>query len=179
VGATVTQDEHDGAGASVTRAAFLETMALFPTGVTIVTTLADDGAARGLTCNAFMSVSAEPPLVLVSLDRTSNTLPALLGARRFAVNFLASGRRDLALRFAGKEADKFAGVSWVASEPHSLPVLHEDSVAHVFCDVVQEIEAGDHVLLLGHVRGVSPPDPGVVPLLYFRRTYDTWPVVDR
>lgn len=162
-------------GTQVERQAFLASMSAFPTGVTIVTTLDDDGSACGLTCNAFMSVSAEPPLVLVSVDKTSNTLPALRRARRFVINFLAAGRQELAMLCASKQSDKFHGIAWRASSHHGLPVLHEDSVAHVCCDVVEEIEAGDHVLLLGHVRDVSPPEPDAVPLLYFQRTFDTWP----
>jgi flavin reductase (NADH) len=163
-------------GLRVERDAFVTSMAAFPTGVTIVTTLDDQGAACGLTCNAFMSVSAEPPLVLVSVDKTSNTLPALRDAGRFIVNFLAAGREQLALLCATKRKDKLMAISWRASDYGGLPILHEDSVAHVTCDIVEEIEAGDHVLLLGHVRNLSPPEPDAVPLLYFRRKYDKWPV---
>jgi flavin reductase (DIM6/NTAB) family NADH-FMN oxidoreductase RutF len=163
-------------GLQVEREAFITSMAAFPTGVTIVTTLDRDGIARGLTCNAFMSVSAEPPLVLVSVDKASNTLPALRRVGRFVVNFLAAGREELALHCASKLDDKFMAVKWRPSDQHGLPVLHEDSIAHLRCDLVREIEAGDHVLLLGHVQEVSPPDPGAVPLLYFQRAYDSWPV---
>jgi flavin reductase (DIM6/NTAB) family NADH-FMN oxidoreductase RutF len=153
-------------------------MGAFPTGVTVVTTLDDDEAPVGLTCNAFASVSAEPPLVLVSLDRTSNTLAALRRCGRFVVNFLAAGREEMATRCAGKGRDKFVPIAWEPTR-HGLPVLHEDSIAHVACEVVQEIEAGDHMLFIGHVFEARPPDPDAVPLLYFRRTFDTWPVVGR
>jgi flavin reductase (DIM6/NTAB) family NADH-FMN oxidoreductase RutF len=163
-------------GLRVERDEFIASVAAFPTGVTIVTTLDEGGTACGLTCNAFMSVSADPPLVVVSVDKTSNTLPALRSTRRFVVNFLAAGREELALLCASKRTDKFVEIAWRASEQHGLPILHEDSVAHARCDLVQEVEAGDHVLLLGHVQEVSPPDPDAVPLLYFRRTYDRWPV---
>jgi flavin reductase (DIM6/NTAB) family NADH-FMN oxidoreductase RutF len=170
------QNGSERSGLRVEREEFIASMAAFPTGVTIVTTRDEDGVACGLTCNAFMSVSAEPPLVVVSVDKASNTLPALRHARRFVVNFLAAGREDLAQLCASKRNDKFMAINWRASERHGLPILHEDSVAHVCCDVVQEIEAGDHVLLLGHVLEVSPPEPDAVPLLYFKRTYDIWPV---
>jgi flavin reductase (DIM6/NTAB) family NADH-FMN oxidoreductase RutF len=152
-------------------------MGAFPTGVTVVTTLDADDNPVGLTCNAFASVSAEPPLVLVSLDRTSNTLPALRGRGRFVINFLAAGRDELATRCAGKARDKFVPIPW---EPtfHGLPVLRDDSIAHVSCDVVEEVEAGDHILFIGRVIEARPPDPGAVPLLYFRRTFDRWPVID-
>ena len=162
--------------ADVDRDTFFASMAAFPTGVTVVTTIDDEGTVSGLTCNAFMSVSAEPPLVLISVSQTSNTLPVLRSAGRFVVNLLAAGREELAELCASKQPDKFAGVPWEPSRHHGLPVLREDSVAHVCCDVVQELEAGDHVLFLGHVKHVAPPQPGTVPLLYFRRTYDEWPV---
>jgi flavin reductase (DIM6/NTAB) family NADH-FMN oxidoreductase RutF len=172
-------DGHNGSehsGIRVEREAFIASMSAFPTGVTIVTTVDENGEACGLTCNAFMSVSAEPPLVLVSVDKSSNTLPALRHTRSFVVNFLSAGREELATLCASKRSDKFMAINWRASDHHGLPILHEDSVAHVSCDVVSEIEAGDHVLLLGHVQDLTPPEPGSVPLLYFKRTYDTWPV---
>ena len=170
-------DRHDRleAGSSAERDAFIASMATFPTGVTVVTTFDREGSVCGLTCNAFMSVSADPPLVLVSVDKRSNTLPALQEVRRFVVNFLAAGREELAMLCASKRTDKFVAVKWRASTHEGLPILHEDSVAYVCCDVVQEIEAGDHVLLLGHVRDMSPPQPGAVPLLYFKQMFDTWP----
>ena len=113
----------------------------------------------------------------MSLDRTSNTLPALRKRGRFVINFLAAGREEMATRCAGKAHDKFVPIPW---EPtfHGLPVLREDSIAHVSCDVVEEVEAGDHILFIGHVFEARPPDPDAVPLLYFRRTFDRWPVVD-
>ena len=155
--------------------AFTASMAAFPTGVTIVTTTNEHGSPFGLTCNAFMSVSVDPPLVLVSVDRDSNTLPALQSSRQFVVNFLAAGREELALHFAGKHADKFTGRPWQPSDEHGLPVLHEVVVAHIACEVVNEIEAGDHILLLGRVYHASPPEADALPLLYYRRTFDRWP----
>lgn len=160
---------------AVGRTDFIASMAAFPTGVTVVTTLTEDGEPRGLTCNAFMSVSAEPPLVLVSLDATSNTLPALRSKRHFVVNFLAAGRESLALLFATKEPGKFASVPFRPTDRGGLPVLHEDSIAHVVCEVVDETEAGDHVLFLGRVYEARKPEDGAVPLLYYRRAYDRWP----
>ncbi len=159
----------------VERPDFVASMAAFPTGVTIVTTLDEQGAPVGLTCNAFASISADPPLVLISVDRASNTLRALQQTRRFVVNFLAAGRGQLAIRCASKATDKFVEIAWEPTH-HGLPVLHEDSVAHVSCEVVDEIEAGDHIIFIGHVFEARPPAPDEVPLLYFRRTFDRWPV---
>ena len=164
--------------AAVERQAFTASMASFPTGVTLVTTLDAAGLPCGLTCNAFMSVSVDPPLVLVSVDRDSQTLPALRRMRHFVVNFLAAGREELATLCASKRTDKFVEIDWEATH-RGLPVLLSDSVAHVSCSVEQEIEAGDHVLFLGRVFDARPPEPDAVPLLYFRRMFDQWPVLER
>lgn len=167
-----TADEPPASG--VDRATFTAIMGAFPTGVAVVTTLDADGRPRGLTSNALTSVSAEPPLVLVCVDRRSNTLPALQHTRKFVVNFLAEGRADLSNRFATKDPDKFAGVAWRPTAS-GIPVLHADSFAHAECVVEQEIEAGDHILFIGRVVAGRPPTPGVQPLMYFRRTYASWP----
>src|SRR3954447_18076827 len=96
------------APASVDRATFFASMAEFATGVTVVTTVDAAGRPLALTCNAFTSVSAEPPLALVSVDTASTTLPPLLAPRRFVVTYLAAGRADLAPACASKADDKFA-----------------------------------------------------------------------
>ena len=150
-------------------------MSAFPTGVAVVTTLDDDGEPRGLTTNALCAVSAEPPLLLVCVDRESRTLPALLHSRRFVVNFLSEQRHELARLFASKADDKFASVAW---EPGlgGMPCLREDSLAFAECETEQELAAGDHVILTGLVVGGLVPDPESVPILYFRRSYSS-PVV--
>ena len=83
-------------------------MSAFPTGVAIVTTLEPDGTPRGLTTNAVTSVSAEPPILLVCVDRNSRTLPALLHTKRFVVNFMRSDHVEICQLFASKADDKFA-----------------------------------------------------------------------
>jgi flavin reductase (DIM6/NTAB) family NADH-FMN oxidoreductase RutF len=88
---------------------FRDLMASFPAGVT-VTALGDDGDVRGLTVSSFCSVSLDPPLVLVCIDKGSNTLPAIQARSAFTVNFLATGREELAGRLAGKGSTKFEGV---------------------------------------------------------------------
>jgi len=168
-----TPESSAGSGGSVDRATFFAIMSAFPTGVTVVTTMDGDGEPRGLTSNAVCSVSAEPPLLLVCVDKKSNTLPGLRHTGRFVVNYLAAGRGDLANRFASKEPDKFAGVSWRPAH-NGMPWLHADSLAHAECSVTQEIEAGDHYVFLGQVDDGQAAAPGTQPLMYFRRTYGTW-----
>lgn len=168
-----TPETSAGPSGYVDKATFFAIMSAFPTGVTIVTTLDSDGQPRGLTSNAVCSVSAEPPIVLVCVDKKSNTLPGLRHTKRFVVNYLAAGRGDLANLFASKDPDKFANVSWRPAK-NAMPWLHTDSLAHAECSVLQEIEAGDHYLFLGRVDDGQPPAPGTHPLMYFRRTYGTW-----
>src|SRR5919206_4658402 len=102
------------------RAQFFAIMGAFPTGVTIVATLDNEGQPKGLTSNAVCSVSADPPLMLVCVDKHSNTLPALRQSKRFVVNYLAAGRGELSNLFASKEPDKIARVAWPAG-PHGMP----------------------------------------------------------
>jgi flavin reductase ActVB len=157
----------------IDRQAFFEVMASFPSGVAIVTTAADDGVPRGLTTTAVCSVSADPPTVLVSVDLGSRTLAALRERREFVVNFIGAGRSDLCLLFASKEPEKFARVPWTPS-PSGLPLLYEDALAWAECTTLQEVEVGDHVILIavvvdGAVRPELEP-----PLLYYRRSWGVW-----
>ena len=87
-------------------------MACFPTGVAIVTAHETGDRPRGLTLSAFCAVSLDPPLVLVCVDKSSNTLPALRTAGGFTVNFLAGGREHLAVLYASKAEEKFDGIAW-------------------------------------------------------------------
>ena len=96
----------------VHRTTFFQIMSAFPTGVAIVTTLEPDGTPRGLTTNAVTSVSADPPILLVCVDRDSRTLPALRQSRRFVVNFMRDDHAEICELFASKAEDKFASVAW-------------------------------------------------------------------
>jgi flavin reductase (DIM6/NTAB) family NADH-FMN oxidoreductase RutF len=159
----------------VAREEFFAIMSAFPTGVAVVTTLDADGEPRGLTTNAVCAVSAEPPLLLVCVDRESRTLPALLHSGRFVVNFLVERRDDLARLFATKADDKFDGVDWTRGLG-GMPCLRADSLAYAECMIEQRLDAGDHVILTGLVEAGLTPDPESVPILYFRRSYSS-PVV--
>jgi flavin reductase (DIM6/NTAB) family NADH-FMN oxidoreductase RutF len=158
----------------VDRATYRDLAGAFPSGVAIVTTVDERGTPRGLTTQAFLGLSTEPPLVLVSLDRASRTLAALRRSGSFVVNVLRSGSEELSTRFATKADDKFDGVRWIPSTvAGGAPVLVDAATAFIECTVADVIEKGDHVMLIGSVEG-----GGVVggpPLLYYRRTYAAWP----
>ncbi|HEV2011240.1 MAG TPA: flavin reductase family protein [Candidatus Limnocylindria bacterium] len=156
------------------RATYRELAGAFPSGVTIVTTIDVDGTPRGLTSQAFIGLSSEPPLVLVSLDRSSRTLAVLRETGRFVVNVLKAGSEDLSTRFATKADDKFAGVQWIPSSvARGAPILIDAVTAFIECTIADISEGGDHVMVIGSVDGgrlVGGP-----PLLYYHRTYAAWP----
>ena len=132
----------------------------FATGVTVVTTRSLEGD-HGMTVSAFMSVSLDPPLVSVSLNRRSKMLDKVRTSGRYAVNILSLDMRPHAMHFAGQPDETLTDLFW---EHRGLPVLRE-AAAVIVADVVQQVEAGDHVLLLGHVRHLDH-DPEAPPLLY-------------
>ena len=94
-------------------------------------------------------------------------------SRRFVVNYLLAGRGELSNRFASREQERWTDVAWRPT-PCGLPWLHADSLAYAQCSLVQEVDGGDHVILIGRVDGGQPPAPGTQPLMYFRRGYGTW-----
>lgn len=150
---------------------YREIMACFPTGVAVVTAHEAGDRPRGLTLSAFCPVSLDPPLVLVCIDRGSNTLPALQASGGFTVNFLAGGREHLAVLYASKAEEKFTGIAWSRPElPEGGPILHEDAAAYAVCVTRQCFEAGDHWVFIGEVRHGAVIE-GRLPLLYHRRAF--------
>jgi flavin reductase (DIM6/NTAB) family NADH-FMN oxidoreductase RutF len=164
---------------SFTTTEFRCTMAHFATGVTVVTTVLDD-TCYGITVNAFCSVSLNPPLVLVSIEKTTRTHPILSQSHVFAVNILREQQQYLSERFARKDANEgrsFADIRYHRGETH-VP-LFDDAMAFVECRVVAEYEGGDHTLFLGQVinlhynEDVDAQGQEVLPLLYFRSHYSS------
>jgi flavin reductase (DIM6/NTAB) family NADH-FMN oxidoreductase RutF len=149
----------------VDRVEFFQIMSAFPTGVAIVTTLEPDGTPRGLTTNAVTSVSADPPILLVCVDRESRTLPALLHSKRFVVNFMRDDHAEICQLFASKAEDKFSQVPWTPGLG-GIPVLHAGAVAHAECTTLDELEIGDHVVVTGLVEVGAAPDPEQVPIVW-------------
>lgn len=147
---------------------FRDVMGRFPTGVTVVAATAADGTPRGLTVNSFTSVSLDPPLVLVCIDRRAASHDALIEAGGFAVTMLASDQADLARRFAEDPADgRFESVGWTQSEG-GCPVLN-DGTAWLDCVVEQVVAAGDHSILLARVAASGAS--GRAPLVFCSGTF--------
>lgn len=150
---------------------FRDVMSTFPSGVVVLTAFGEDGGPRGLTVSAFCAASLQPPLVLVCIDKTSNTLPAVQHAGGFTANILAAGREALARRMATKLSDKFDGLEWRRPETAlGGPILDADSAAYAVCILRDTIEAGDHWVLIGQVLEGDHRD-GVKPLVFSRRAF--------
>jgi flavin reductase (DIM6/NTAB) family NADH-FMN oxidoreductase RutF len=146
---------------------FRRALSQFATGVTVVTTRDASGRPAGLTVNAFCSVSLTPPLVLVCIDRRSDSHAGFRESGLFNVSVLSEDQQDLSRRFATGGAAKFdglslpAGANGVAVIPGAVSVLE--------CRVHAAHEAGDHVVYVGEVTGLGG-QPGR-PLLYHSSAY--------
>jgi len=124
-------------------------MRRFPTGVTVVTSVRD-GEPRGVTVSSFASVSIDPPLVLICVNREARSYLYISSSKIFAVNILAGNQRALAERFAGKLRDnQFEGVEYDIGAT-GAPVLR-GTVAHLDCEVAEEHHAGSHSIFVGRV----------------------------
>lgn len=122
----------------------------FVTGVTVITTLGEDGAPYGLTANSFSSVSLEPPLVLWSQSLTSPSFPVFRDSDRFAVSVLAEHQIDISGRFARSAPDKFAGVETVRGLG-GIPLIC-GATATLECRKVMSYPGGDHMVFIGQVE---------------------------
>jgi len=151
---------------------FRQVMGHFVTGVSVVTAL-DGEQPQGITVNALSSVSLEPPLVLVALDRRRFITPTVRRAGRYAVNVLAESQQALSDCFAGAAVtpgrDQFCGAAWHAGTT-GLPLL-EGAIATLECTVVETFSAGDHDLFVGRVDALASYEEHPQPLLYYRRRY--------
>lgn len=155
------------AAASIERQHFRRVCAKYATGITILTVLDPDGVAQGMTVNSFTSVSLEPPLILVCIDRRTSILRHFRLAARFAVNVLAEEHQPLSARFALSGLDRFEGVEWTRGHT-GAPVL-PDMLASLECAVVQMVDAGDHVVVIGEALHATWREGK--PLLYFNSSY--------
>ena len=142
---------------------FRQALGMFATGVTIVTAREPDGTLVGLTANSFNSVSLTPPLVLWSLSQKAGSMAAFSRGAHYAINILAADQQELAMQFATKDIDRYAGVQFVAGA-HGAPLL-EGAVAHFECFNRSQYEEGDHVIFVGEVERCSHRT-GASPLLF-------------
>jgi flavin reductase (DIM6/NTAB) family NADH-FMN oxidoreductase RutF len=149
---------------------FRNALSHFPAGVTI-TTIRSGEHIHGLTVSAFASVSADPPLVTVIIDRKHHAHAMLEEEGSvFAVNFLRHDQSELSNRFAWlKDQDRFAEGNWGTAET-GAPIL-VDAMAWLDCRVFAKHPAGTHTVVIGEVVAAGVPENDPPPLLYWRRGY--------
>lgn len=145
-----------------------DALGCFATGVTVVTTLDEDGQPVGLTANSFTSVSLEPPLLLVCIAKSAGSLAAMEAAENFAVNVLHIGQQPTSNLFAKSGEDRFAATPW--SRGHNGAPLLSGALANFECHRHALHDGGDHVILVGEVVRARF-EPRRDPLLYFRGKY--------
>ncbi len=146
--------------------AFRDTLKLFASGITIVTAILDS-VRFGMTCTSFASVSLDPPLVIVCLERDSHTLAAVSGSSCFAVSILGTEQEDIARSFA-KPGDKPFDQFPNHPAPNGASVI-EGSIGWLSCEVVSNVVSGDHNVVVGRVEDCAAVEGP--PILYFDRGY--------
>jgi flavin reductase (DIM6/NTAB) family NADH-FMN oxidoreductase RutF len=152
---------------SVSPDEFRSALGRFPSGVTVVTTLAEDGSDQGMTVSAFCSVSLAPPLVLICIEHGASVHRALTTAASFVVNILSVDQEQVARRFSIVDIDRFAGVGYQRSQ-RGIAVLDE-TVGTIECNRTALHEAGDHTIIVGEVEAAQISNGA--PLLYYRGGY--------
>lgn len=146
---------------------FKHAMRRVPTGVTIVTSL-KDGEPRGLTLNSFASVAADPPALLVCVNREARSYLYISSSRIFCVNVLSDEQRHLAEHFAGKVRERqFAQIAYRV-DATGAPVLR-DAIAYFDCSVLEEHHVGSHSIFIGAVKSCAARSGS--PLGYFNAGY--------
>lgn len=149
---------------------FRKALGAFVTGVTVVSTLQEDGTPRGFTANSFTSVSLDPALVLVCIGKTAASYPVFSDTKHFSISILAEDQKTVSGIFASKAPDKFEQVEWQRGVTGS-PIIN-GSAAWFDCERYQVVEAGDHIILIGKV--VDFANTAASPLGYGRGAYLTF-----
>jgi flavin reductase (DIM6/NTAB) family NADH-FMN oxidoreductase RutF len=146
---------------------FRTALSHFASGITVVTASCKDGVSRGLTVNAFSSLSLDPPLILICIDKHASIHDYLEEGSFFAVNILAEDQEFISRRFASRDPDRFSGVGYRAGTT-GAPIL-DGVLAHLECRVVGAYPGGDHTIYVGEVEGTAKTE--AKPLGYFRGGY--------
>jgi flavin reductase (DIM6/NTAB) family NADH-FMN oxidoreductase RutF len=155
---------------SVPAEQFKNVMARVAATVTVVTAPSDEGPV-GLTATAFTSVSAEPAIVLVCIDKSTASLQPMLDASGFTVNIMPEGAGDVAMLFARHGADKFGESEWSESATRDAGPVLKDAYAHLECTTVDRTEMGDHWVIYGEVNATAMADSAASPLVWLGRGF--------
>ncbi|MCM3388949.1 flavin reductase family protein [Ureibacillus chungkukjangi] len=143
---------------------FRDAMGKFATGVTVVTTQFEN-ESFGMTANAFMSVSLDPKLVVISIGHKARFLTKVQESKKFAVNILAADQKEYSMAFAGQLKEE---ITINFEDLAGLPVL-PGALAQVSCEVISEHVEGDHTLFIGKVLDIKVTDGE--PLVFYAGKY--------
>lgn len=146
---------------------FRAALGRFASGITVLTTRWADGRDIGMTASAFCSLSMNPPLILVCVEKTASIHSALDVGQPFAVNILESRQEAISRRFAGTDPDRFDGLGF--SRGQTGAALLDDVLAHLECRVEMLHPGGDHTICVGRVEAMKVNRGH--PLLYYRSGY--------
>src|SRR5262249_6266304 len=161
-------DPPSGEAMPVDQAEFRRVMGHFATGVTVITTHDGAGKPSGLTANAVASVSLSPALVLVCVDKASESYPCFEASGVFVINILGDAQEGVSRRFAKSGGDKFTGLGYRTGMT-GAPIL-ADVMAHLECEVRHAFDAGDHTIYVGEAIDIAVHGEDE-PLLFFRGGY--------
>lgn len=152
-------------GVAIDSRTFRNAMGRFPTGVAIVT-FRRDGEPSGITVNSFLSVSADPPLVLVCLRKLSSVIAHLAAGDCYGINFLSEAQQGISSYFAGKPAE---GVMPDFLDYQGVPLI-PGSLAHIVARIVDVHSAGDHFLYIAAIEYLWQ-GPEARPLIFYTGKY--------
>ncbi|SRR5258708_4643200 len=139
----------------------------FATGVAIVTMRNREGESHGLTANSFTSVSLEPPLVLVCVDKSISSYPAMVEADGFLINILTDQQEELARRFATPDIDKFEGVETGPGDFGAARIPR--CLAYISARRQAQFDGGDHTIFIGEATATELGTGK--PLVFYRGMY--------
>ncbi len=147
---------------------FRDALGNFATGVTIITTMSDDGEPIGLTANSFSSVSLDPPLVLFCLGRESYSFGHFENSEHFVINILGADQQEQSNHFARPSTDKWNDITYDVCD-NGCPAFR-NALAIFECAKHDVHDAGDHIIIVGRVESFEHKGEGD-PLLYYRGRY--------
>lgn len=151
----------------ITRDEFRAALGRFASGVTVVTTKDNTGYLHGITVSAFCSVSLDPPLILVCIDKNTGSHHAFGEIENFVVNVLREDQQHYSDQFASQLPDKFDGIEYLETAG-GIPVL-KDTLANLECRLINSHDNGDHTIFVGEILESFTTDGK--PLIYFHGNY--------
>jgi len=135
---------------SITDAEFKAALSLFASGVTVVTTRDRDEKLHGLTVSAFCSLSLDPPLILICIDKSTGSHYAFEEGEGFVVNILKEDQEHISNRFASQVADKFRDIEYFTNG-RDMPIL-KGALVNLECRLKSALDGGDHTIFIGEIE---------------------------